>query len=274
MHDSEESLKLNRLDPIEVISKVEVHADLQSETGNQIDDTATSYIEIEPLDTTAARISEDLNSARAILEMAKEKLSDSAKTVTEFGSLEKGFFDIDKLSGEIEVMEVAYFVQREARARSRLNASLSYLDQKKEELSHLKKSKGEIEASLGKIRESESEAEARSNLVLLKSKLEEETTELLKTEVVKSKMQNENKLSRESLGAIKIKLQHLNKKLVKVENAMEAVLLEVQKGSKSVEELELALQGVIQEKETLVEIGENGKTKIESLILEYQQQVF
>ena len=61
---------------------------------------------------------------------------------------------------------------------------------------------------------------------------------------------------------------------MKVENDMEAVLLEVQKGSKSVEELELALQGVILEKETLVEIGENGKTDIESLILEYQQQVF
>ncbi|XWS52766.1 hypothetical protein CRYUN_Cryun11dG0100400 [Craigia yunnanensis] len=347
MQDAGESLKLNRLDHIEVISNAEVHSDLQSETGNQIDDTSTSCMEMEQLDTTAATISEDLNSARAILEMAQEKLSDSVKTVTELGSLEKAFFEIDKLSREIEVVEggikekqqhlesvallssktkerkaltdnklsalkyslssfsssVAYFEQREARARTRLNASLSYLDKKKEELSHLKKSKGEIEASLCKMQESE--AEARSNLVLLKSKLEEESkrqenekvlfaidnldkvvssqrnlclggkaTELLKTEEEKSKLQNKIKLSRESLGGIKIRLQDLNKMLVKVENDMEAVFLEVQKGSKSVEELELALQGIILEKETLVEIGENGKTEIECLILEYQQQVF
>ncbi|WRX31646.1 Kinesin motor domain - like 10 [Theobroma cacao] len=347
MHDAGESLNLNRLDHIEVISNVEVHADLAPETGNQIDDTTASCMEIEPVDTTAAKMLEDLNSARAILGRAQEKLSDSAKTVTEFGYLEKAFCEFDKLSREIEVMEggikekhqhlksvallssktkerkaltdnklsavkyslssfsssVAYFEQREARARTRLSASLSHLDKKKEELAHLNKSKGEIEASLVKMRESE--AEARSNLVLLKSKLEEESkrqetdkvlfaidnldkldasqrnlclagkaTELLKTEEEKSKMQNEMKLSRESLGAIKMSLQDLNKKLVKVENDMEAVLVELQKGSKSVEELELALQGVVLEKGILVEIGENGKTEIESLILEYQQHVF
>ncbi|XP_022732377.1 kinesin-like protein KIN-12E [Durio zibethinus] len=358
MQDAGESLKLNRLGAIEVISDLEVHADLQSEAGNQIDDTTTSYMKIDQLDTTTAKLSEYLNSttaklseylnsARAILERAQEKLSDSAKTITEFGSLERAFCEIDQLSREIEVMEgrikekqqhlesvallssetkekkaltdnklsalkhsvssfsssVAYIEQREDRARTRLNASLSYLDKKKEELAHLKKSKGEIEASLGKMRESE--AEARSNIVLLKSKLEEESrrhendkvlfaidnldkvdssqrtlclggkaTELLKTEVEKSKLQNEIKLSRESLATIKMRLQDLNKKLVKVENDMEAVILEVQKGSKSVEELELALEGVIQEKETLVEIGENGKTEIGNLILEYQQHMF
>ncbi|XP_022756048.1 kinesin-like protein KIN-12E [Durio zibethinus] len=345
--DAGDNLKLNTLGPIEVISNVEVRADLQSEVGNQIDDTTTSYMEIDQLDTKTAKMSEGLNSARAILEQAQEKLSDSARTVTEFGSLEKAFCEIDKLSREIEVTvggikekqqhlesvallsseakerkaltynkllalkyslssfssSVAYFEQREARARTRLNASLSYLDKKKEELAHLKKSKGEIEASLGNIRESE--AEARSNLVLLKSKLEEESkrhenenvlfaidnldkadssqrnlcfagkaTELLKNEEEKSKLQNEIKLSRENLAAMKIRLQDLNKKLMKVEKDMEAVLVEVHKGSQSVEELNLALQGVIQEMETLVKIGENGKTEIEILILEYQQQVF
>ncbi|XWS71380.1 hypothetical protein CRYUN_Cryun03dG0133500 [Craigia yunnanensis] len=335
--DEGESLKLN----------VEVHADFQSEAGNQIDDTTASYMEIDQLDTTTAKMSEELNSARAILEQAQEKLSDSGKTVTEFGSLEKAFCEIDKLSREIGVVEggikekqqhlesvalhfseakerkaltdnklsalkyslssfsssVAYFEQREARVRTRLNASLSYLDKKKEELAHLKKSKGEIEVSLGNMRESE--AEARINLVLLKSKLEEENkrqenekvlfaidnldkvdsshrnlclggkaTELLKTEEEKSKLQNEIKLSRENLGAIKMRLQDLNNKLVKVEKDREAVLVEVHRGSKSVEELELALQSVIQEKETLVEIGENGKAEIENLILEYQQHVF
>ena len=45
---------------------------------------------------------------------------------------------------------------------------------------------------------------------------------------------------------------------MKVEIDMEAILVEVNKGSKLVEELELALQGVIQEKETIVEIGDDG----------------
>ncbi|OMO68507.1 hypothetical protein CCACVL1_19930 [Corchorus capsularis] len=337
----------NRHDPVDLVSDMEVHADLQCETENQIDDITTSHMEIEPSDTTAAKMSEELISARAILKQVQEKLSDSAKTVNEFGSLEKAFCEIDKLSREIEVVEggikekqqhlksvgqvssqmkerkaltdnklsalkyslssfsssVAYFEQREARARSRLDASLSYLNKKKEELNHLEKSKAEIEASLGEMRESE--AEARSKLVHLKSKLEEEknrhenekvllaidnldnidssqrnlglvgkATELLKTEEEKSKLQNEIKLSRESLGAIKIRVQDLNKKLLKVENDMEAVLQEAQKGSKSAEELEHALQSVIQEKEALLEIGENGKTEIQQLILDFQQNVF
>ena len=54
-----------------------------------------------------------------------------------------------------------------------------------------------------------------------------------------------------------MRLQDLNKKLVKVEKDREAVLVEVHEGSKSVEELELALQGVIQDQETIIEIGNN-----------------
>lgn len=343
--DAGESLKSDALGPIEVIPDVVVHADFQSEAGNRIEDT-TTYMEVDQLDTTAAKMSEDLISARAILEQAQVKLSGSAKTITEFGSLKKVFCEIDKLSGEIEVTEagikekqqqlesvsflsseakerkaltdsklsalkyslssfsssVSYFEQREARARTRLNACVSYLNKKKEELVQLKKSKAEIEASLGNTRQSE--AEARSNIVLLKSKLEEESkreenekvlfaidnldkvdstqrnmclggkaTDLLKTEEEKSKLQNEIKLSRENLGTIKLRLQDLSKKLENVEKNIEAVLSDVQKGSKSVEELELALQCVIQEKETLVEIGENGKSETENLILEYQQHV-
>ncbi|KAJ6311045.1 hypothetical protein OIU76_015713 [Salix suchowensis] len=50
--------------------------------------------------------------------------------------------------------------------------------------------------------------------------------------------------------------------------------MDTQKGSKSVEEMEFALQTVIQEKETLLEITENGMSEIQSMILEYQQCVF
>ncbi|KAK8550760.1 hypothetical protein V6N12_039450 [Hibiscus sabdariffa] len=324
----------------EVIPNVDdAYSDHQSE--------AESHMEIDQLHTTAAKLSEDLNSARAILKWANEKLSDSAKTVTEFSSLEKSFREIDNISREIEVMDsgikekqqrlesvaiisseikerkaltdnklsalkyslssfsssVAFFEQREARARTRLNASLSYLDNKKEELVNLKNFKVEIEESLRKTRESESAT--RSNIVLLKSKLEEESkrqendkvlfaidnldkvdppqrnlclggkaTELLKTEEEKSKLHNEIKSSRESLAAIKMRHQDLNNKLMKVEQDIEAVSMEIQKGSKSVEELKLAMEGAIQEKGTLLETFENGKAEIDSLILEYHQNVF
>ncbi|GMI99460.1 hypothetical protein like AT3G44050 [Hibiscus trionum] len=312
-----------------------------------VDDAHSDHMEIDQLDTTAAKLSEELNSARAILKRAKEKISDSAKTVTEFSSLEKLFREIDNLSGEIEVIEigikekqrhlesvaiissetkerkaltdsklsalkyslssfsssVAFFEQREARARTRLNASLSYLANKKEELVNLKNAKVEIEASLRKTRESESAT--RSDFALLKSKLEEESkrqendkvlfaidnldkvdpsqrniclggkaTELLKTEEEKSKLQNEIKSSRESLAAIKTRHQDLNNKLIKVEHDIKAVSMEIQKGSKSVEELKLAMEGAIQEKGTLLETFENGRAEIDSLVLEYHQNTF
>ncbi|GLT81921.1 hypothetical protein SLE2022_003440 [Rubroshorea leprosula] len=46
---------------------------------------------------------------------------------------------------------VAYFQQREAPARARLCASLSYLKKKEKELAHLQVCKRGIEASLGRI---------------------------------------------------------------------------------------------------------------------------
>ncbi|GLU19100.1 hypothetical protein SLE2022_353660 [Rubroshorea leprosula] len=318
----------------------------QSEAGHKIDD-GTSWMEIDPSSITTTRIPEYLNWVQTKLESARDKLSGSSKTLDLFGSLEKAFMEVDKLSREMEVMEgvieekqqlleslkvlssemrdrkdlsdkklsalkyslssfsssVAYFEQREARARARLSASLSYLDKKKEELGHLQACKGEIEASMGRMRESETEA--RNNLAVLKSKLEEENrakenekvlfaidnmekmdpsqrnwylggkaTELLKSEEEKNKLQHEMKLLREKLGAMRKEFDDLNKKFVKVEDEMKAVIVEILKGSNSVEEMELALQRVAQEKETLFEVRENGKTEFESMIVEYQQHVF
>ncbi|KAE8656724.1 Alpha/beta-Hydrolases superfamily protein [Hibiscus syriacus] len=324
----------------EVILNVDdAHSDNQSEAGN--------HMEIDQPDTAAAKFSEDLYSARAILKQANKRLLDSAKTVTEFSSLEKSFREIGNLSREIELMEsgikekqrhlesvaiissktkerkaltesklsslkysissfsssVAFFEQREAQARSKLNASLSYLDNKKQELVNLKNAKVEIEASLNETQESESAT--RNNIALLKSKLEEEhkrqendkvlfaidnldkvdpaqrnlclggkATDLLKIEEEKSKLQNEIKSSRKSLAAIKMRHQDLNNKLIKVEHDIEAVSMEIQKGSKSMDELKLAMERAIQEKETLLETSENGKSEIDSLILEYQQNIF
>ncbi|KAJ6897147.1 kinesin-like protein KIN-12E isoform X1 [Populus alba x Populus x berolinensis] len=198
---------------------------------------------------------------------------------------------------------VAYFEQREVRAKARVNASVSYFRKKKEELARLQVCKEDTEANLGRIQQSE--IELRNILAVLKSKLEEKNqrqesekvlfaidnvekvdtsqrnwqlggkaTELLKSEEEKTKLQSEMKVSREKLGLVKREFEDLSKGLDKIESEIQAVQIDVQKGSKSVEEMELALQTVIHEKETLLEITENGMSEIQSMILEYQQCVF
>ncbi|KAI5577783.1 hypothetical protein BDE02_09G138000 [Populus trichocarpa] len=198
---------------------------------------------------------------------------------------------------------VAYFEQREVRAKARVNASVSYFRKKQEELARLQVCKEDAEANLGRIQQSE--IELRNILAVLKSKLEEKNqrqesekvlfaidniekvdtsqrnwqlggkaTELLKSEEEKTKLQSEMKLSREKLGLVKREFDDLSKRLDKIESEIQAVQMDIQKGSKSVEEMELALQTVIHEKETLLEITENGMSEIQSMILEYQQCVF
>ncbi|KAL5763630.1 hypothetical protein ACOSQ2_016224 [Xanthoceras sorbifolium] len=292
-------------------------------------------------------VSNDLNLVKVKLEKVQEKLLDSAKTVTMFGSIEKAFAEVDKLSIEIEEMEdsiqvkqqqlgsqkllfsemqegkalvenkllalkcslssfsssVAYFEQRENRSRARISAAVTYLNQKKEESVHLQACKSEIDAALGKIQRSE--AELRNNLAFLKSKLEEENrrqenekvlfaidniekidhshkhwhmggkaTELLKSEEEKTKLQNEMKLSREKLGVVKREFEDWTKKSWKIDSDIQALQMEIQKSSRCVEEYEHALQAIMKEKETLLEVKEKGKTEIESRIVEYQQNVY
>ncbi|RVW81754.1 Kinesin-like protein KIN-12E [Vitis vinifera] len=169
----------------------------------------------------------------------------------------------------------AYFEQREAQARAR------------RQLQH-------------------SAVEIRNNIARLKSKIEEENrtqenekvllaidnvqkeipspqinwhlggkaTALLKSEEEKTKLQAEMKQSREKLGAVRREIEDLNRKSQKVETAMQTVEMEMQKSLKSVEEMQLGLQGIVRENEMLLEIRESGKTEIDNLILEYQQSMF
>lgn len=199
---------------------------------------------------------------------------------------------------------VAYFEQREARSKGRVISALTYLNQKKEELCNLQACKTETAAALGSVQQSE--AELRSKIACLKSKLEEENrtqenervlfaidnvakvdqlqkschlvggkaTELLKSEEEKIKLQNEIKLSREKLGIIKREFEDLTKRSWKIDNEMQTIQMEIQTSSRSVEQMELALKGVIQEKEILLSIRDNGKIEIDSMIIEYQQCVF
>ena len=193
----------------------------------------------------------------------------------------------------------AYFEQREAQARARVNASSSYLSQKKDELARLQRRKDEIEAVQRKLQDSA--VEIRNNISCLKSKIEEENrkqenekvllaaiddnnvqknwhlhlggkaTALLKSEEEKTSLQAEMKLSREKLGAVRKEIEELDRKAQKVESEMKCVEMEVQKSLKSVEEMEVGLQGLVKENEMLLEIRENGKAEFDDLILEYHQ---
>ncbi|KAJ8750087.1 hypothetical protein K2173_014002 [Erythroxylum novogranatense] len=196
---------------------------------------------------------------------------------------------------------VPYFEQREVRARGRVTASLFYLEQKKHELAGLQSCQDDLEIELGRIQETE--YDLRNNLANLKSKLEEEkrrqesekvlfaidniervdtsqryvggkATELLKSEEEKSKLQTEIRLSHEKLSHIRRKFEEKNKKFLKTKTEIQAVELEIQKGSRSVEEMEHALKGVVQEKESILEIREDGMSEILDLFLEYHQLVF
>ncbi|THG19195.1 hypothetical protein TEA_010978 [Camellia sinensis var. sinensis] len=200
---------------------------------------------------------------------------------------------------------VGYFEQREVQARVRFNASLSYVDRKKEELACLEACKNEIEGGQRKFQRLE--VEITNNIAQLISKMEEENqrlenekvlfaidnlekkdihpsqriwhlsgkaTELLKSEEEKTKTQTEIKQAREKLVILRKESEDLKKKILKVENEMQIVQTEIQKGLKSVEEMEHKIQSVVQDKETILEMKENGSIEVENMILEYHQHTF
>ncbi|KAK6926482.1 Kinesin motor domain [Dillenia turbinata] len=198
---------------------------------------------------------------------------------------------------------LGYFEEREARAKTRLDASSSNVSQKKEKLSQLQSQMSEIEATRKKIQQSD--VELRIKLSGLKSKLEEENkrrenekvlfaidnleraeippqnwhlagkaTELLKSEEDKIKVHNEIKQCREKLGIMVGEIEDLNRKSKQLESQMQVTDSELQKGLKSHKELELRLLSLVQEKEALLELREGGKTEIYNLILDYQQYNF
>ncbi|CAH8306519.1 unnamed protein product [Eruca vesicaria subsp. sativa] len=299
--------------------------------------------EMELCDITSERFIGDLNSARLKLELAQEKLSASAKTIGVFSSLEEIILEIIKLSkqskeAENKVKELgiteavsyqtnarkeaaerklaalryslsnfvsssAYFQQQEERARARVKASSDHLNQKNEELRVLQSYKREIDASMGKMQQSE--AELKSNIVMLKIKVDEENrrheeekvlcaidniekinspqrntllsgkaTDLLKSEEEKIKLQSEMKLSREKLASVRKEIEDMNRKSMKLEKEIKTVEKEIEKRSKTRSESERKLEHTIQEKQSLEEMEEVGMCEIQNMIMEIHQLVF
>ncbi|XP_055833897.1 kinesin-like protein KIN-12E [Solanum dulcamara] len=200
---------------------------------------------------------------------------------------------------------VGYFEQREAQARGRLNASSTCLNQKKAKLAHLQASK--VELLEAQMQAKQSESELRNILAESKSRLEEENqrlesdrvlfaidniekpdiqlperswqlsgkaTELLKSEEEKTKIQYQIKQIRENLGIKKKEIEDLNEKRLNSEKDIEVTEKEVENVLQSVKEMGNKLQRVIQEKEMILEMKENGKQEFDNMILEYHESMF
>ncbi|KAL3828638.1 hypothetical protein ACJIZ3_017440 [Penstemon smallii] len=200
---------------------------------------------------------------------------------------------------------VSYFEQREALAKSRLNASSQHLTQRKEELNSLQVSRHQMVDTHLKLKQTE--AELKNILESLRSKMEDENrklesdrvlfaienvektsdhlaqknwkmsgkaTELLKREEEKTKLQNQIKLNREKLVGVREEAETVRMKLGKIDNKMQVMEIELQKEVSLVEELGRKLHSTVQEKEMIFEMNENGKKEVESMIVEYYQSLF
>ncbi|KFK32321.1 hypothetical protein AALP_AA6G226600 [Arabis alpina] len=201
------------------------------------------------------------------------------------------------------VSSAAYFQQREERSRVRVNASSDHLNQKKEKLDVLHSYKREIDAAMGKIQQCE--AELKSNIVMLKIKVDEENrrheeekvlcaidniekintpqrntlltgkaTDLLKSEEEKTKLQSEMKLSREKLASVRKEVDDMNKKSLKLENEIKTMETEIERSSKMSSESQMEMENTIQEKQSLEEMEEQGRSEIQNMIIEIHQLVF
>ncbi|CAL1403728.1 unnamed protein product [Linum trigynum] len=195
---------------------------------------------------------------------------------------------------------LAYFDQREARARARFNASSSDLSQKEDGLARLQAEKTELEAATGH-KAKESQLELKTKISALRSKLDEESlrrresekvllaidniertdgggfgkaTELLKSEEEKAKVHAELQQSIDRLNSTRKETEDSNRKLRKIDAELQGLQLEVEKSRKTAEEMKVALDKVVEEKEGVTEMIEMGKSEVERMVVEYYQGVF
>lgn len=200
---------------------------------------------------------------------------------------------------------IDYFEQREARARGRVDAASSYLDHKKLELFQLQGRKDELEVVLKSSQQIEEETQKK--LSGLRVELEEEkrkqegekvvlfsienvgaengvdppkknwhgkAIDLLRSEEEKTKLQMEIRHCQEGLVVVRKEVDVLKKQQGRIESEIRAVEFDVSKGLKSVDELEIALNVVLEEKKSILEMKEKGMYEIENVFDSYHQHVF
>ncbi|KAL6563702.1 hypothetical protein OROGR_002661 [Orobanche gracilis] len=213
-------------------------------------------------------------------DLAKRKLSALRHSLTIFSS------------------SVNYFEQREALARSRLDASSKNLSRKKEELIGLELSRREATCALLETKQIENDL--RNVLEKLRSKVEEENrklenervlfaidnvesmkwqtsskaTVLLKSEEEKTKLQSEFKMKKEKLGNVRKEIQVLNNKLGNLESEIKAAEAEIQSEMISFEEMNRKVESIVKEKNMILEVEENGRDEFENMVVEYYERLF
>ncbi|RRT57861.1 hypothetical protein B296_00019674 [Ensete ventricosum] len=201
--------------------------------------------------------------------------------------------------------EAHYWEQRETRARTRLNVCFEHLEQKKEELRCLQTRKDEISTALSKAQQSE--YQLRRNTDCLKSKLHDSETqrkktervlfaidnmdtvdvvpvqknlsfgkasELLKCEEERSKLSVEMKKLQEQLAVVQKEIASFVKKIDAIDTKMKSYENGIHTGLLSLQEAEVGLQQVMEEKNMLSEMREDGKAELAKLLLEFQECVF
>ncbi|XP_030458667.1 kinesin-like protein KIN-12E [Syzygium oleosum] len=278
------------------LASAEEKLSFSSRTADTLNLVEKSIIEAGQLSRQVEEMEASVQVDQQNLESCKRLLSEAQERV----SLTDKKFSAHKYSLSSFSSSIMYFEQREARAKARVNASASHLDQKNNEMAHLQARKKELEVLLR--RNQHSDEELRNKLACLKSKLEEEkrkqenekvllaidnvekadaakrnwgskATDLLQSEEQKTKLQTEINCCRERLGVIKKEYVELSGKRGKVDDEIRAVRMEITKASRTVEEMEIALHCVIKERESLLEIIENAQHETQSLILSYHQHV-
>ncbi|XP_051113609.1 kinesin-like protein KIN-12E isoform X2 [Andrographis paniculata] len=186
---------------------------------------------------------------------------------------------------------LCYFEQREAIARSKLAACSKNVSERRDELSRLRISKKEAMDALSKLHATETEL--RNNMEKLKVKSDEasrrvesdkvlfaienvekwqmsgKATELLRFEEDKTKLRSEMKVTMEKLGGARMEAEALGTKLSKIEKRVTIVENEIA----AAEEMERKLETAIREKETVMEMREDGVREFGEMTVEYYERL-
>ncbi|KAI3419048.1 Kinesin motor domain-containing protein [Psidium guajava] len=291
------SLQLQEMNLVKLnLTSAEEKLNFSSRTADELHLVEKAIIEAGQLSRQVEEMEASVQVDQQNLESCKRLLSEAQERV----SLTDKKFSAHKYSLSSFSSSIMHSEQREARARARVNASTSYLDQKNNEMAHLQARKDDLEVLLRKNQQSDEEL--RNKLACLKSKLEEEkqkqenekvllaidnvekadptkrnwgskATDLLKSEEEKTRLQTEIDCCRERLGVIKKEYVELSGKRGKVDDEIRAVRMDITKASRMAEEMKVALHGVIKERESLLETIEDAWHDTQSLILSYHQHV-
>lgn len=292
---SEEKLCLvrNRLDQaqdrLEAAGKAVKYFGLLEKATFEVDELRDT---IESLNQSVQLKQQELNAVRSILPKTLER-----RTVAEnkFLTLKVALQNVSS--------KVQYWDKREEQAREKVKMCSGPLEQKKEELRHLKIRKDEADSAHMRARLSESEL--RDSIASLKLKYQaaeaqkKETervlfaidnnpdislqratnfgkaSEMLKSEEDKSKISAEIKQQRERLATVMKEIADSKR----ISEALDAMIQSLEAGIEcgmcSLQEAELRLMDVLSEKQAISEMRKDGtESELSKILLEYQECIF